>query len=116
MPENSSKWQLNEAKRKACSILRSAGYKVEKSQNQTFCLTAMRDAEWRVIAIGMRNIIKCPWFLTQIKNLERLPTPDPKTIKKEIWIKEPGEQNFYLYHWFDGKWVDENLEQATCFK
>ena len=109
MPEESIKQQLNYAKRTAGDILLKAGYKIEKASNQTFCLTAMRDAEWRIIAIGTRPLIRCEWFKKQAGKLERLPTPDPKIIRKEIWIKEAGEHKFSIFCWKNNQWISEDL-------
>jgi len=107
--------KLNTAKKTACSILERAGYKIEITNNNIFCITAMRKSEWRIIAIGIEEIIKCHWFRNQIKKLERLPNPSPDTINKEIWIREEDGYNFRLYFYENGQWVDEDLNPVNIF-
>lgn len=116
MSEEPMKKQLNTAKKSACSILEKAGYKIERASNNIYCIVAMRDAEWRAIKVGIKAILPSAWFLNEIKKLERLPCPDPKTIKKEVWIREKGEQNFCLYFYENNVWVDENLNPVNIFK
>ncbi len=115
MPEKAVNQQLNRAKGVACKILTDAGYKIERANNQTFCLTAGRDTEWRIIAIGIKSIVRCPWFMEQVKRLEQYPCPNPRVIQKEIWIRGDGEQGFRQFAWRDGRWIDENLEAADSF-
>lgn len=108
MFDGDTKKQLNRAKKSACDILRQAGYKVEKASNDIYCVIAMRDAEWRAIKIGVLSIAKTPWFLREIKKLETLPCPDPKTIKKELWLRDRGEHNFMQFYWHNNKWHGED--------
>lgn len=108
MNEGDTKRQLNRAKKTACEILRSAGYRIERASNDIYCVVAMRDAEWRAIKIGLHSIIECPWFLKEIKKLENLPCPDPRAIKKEIWLRERGVHNFIQYYWKDNRWFNED--------
>ena len=115
MSEEAVKKQLNKAKTVACTILARAGYKIEKANNSTFCLTAARDAEWRVIAIGTRPIIKCTWFMEQVKRLEKFPAPGGNVLQKEVWIKGGDEHGFRQFYWKDNRWVDENMEPANIF-
>jgi hypothetical protein len=115
MPEKAVNQQLNTAKSTACKILIDAGYKIERANNQTFCLTAGRNSEWRVIAVGTRPIIKCPWFIEQVKRLEKYPCPDSNVIQKEVWIRGEGEHTFRQFVWKNSQWFDENLEPADIF-
>jgi hypothetical protein len=113
MPEDAVKKQLGRAKSAACAILQQAGYQIEKASNGTFCLTAARDAEWRVIAIGTKPIIKCPWFIEQVKRLEKYPCPNFQLIKKEVWIRGDDERAFRQLIWKDNRWLDENQEPVN---
>lgn len=114
MPEEAPNQKLNRAKKAACEILAKAGYKIEKTSNQIFCVQAMRAAEWRVIAIGITEFVDCHWFLQQIKALEKLPA-DSVFIQKEVWIRQSGEHNFNLYFWKANKWVNEDLDPIAKF-
>ncbi len=113
MPEKAVLKQLNKAKRGACKILSGAGYAVELANNNSFCLTAARDTEWRVVAIGTQKVVKCSWFLEQVRRLEKYPAPNVSIIKKEVWIKGDDEQNYHKYYWKNNQWVNENAEAVT---
>ena len=115
MPEKAVNKQLNTAKSAACKILIDAGYKIERANNQTFCLTAGRDSEWRVIAVGTQSIVKCLWFIEQIKRLEKYPCPNSQIIQKEVWLRGEGEHAFHQFTWKDNRWLNENLEPASIF-
>jgi hypothetical protein len=115
MPEKAVMKQLRYAKDVACKILGQAGYKVEKAKNQTFCLTAARDSEWRIIAIGTDPVVRCTWFIEQIKRLEKFPLPDSRILQKEVWISRGEEYGFHQFCWKNNQWVDENLESANIF-
>jgi hypothetical protein len=115
MPDKAITQKLNRAKKSACEILSKAGYKIEKTNNVTFCITAMRESEWRIIAVGIKDIIKCNWFDMQRKRLEKLPSPSPQLIKKEIWIREQGEHNFKIFSWENNQWVNEDWELTDIF-
>ena len=113
MPEKAVNKQLNTAKGAACKMLVDAGYKIERAHNQTFCLMAGRTSEWRIIAIGTESISKCPWFIEQVKRLEKYPCPNVQVIQKEVWIRGEGEHAFRQFTWKDNCWIDENLEAAN---
>ena len=113
MGEDPVKKQLNTAKRSACVILKKAGYTVERASNDIYCIVAMRGAEWRTIKVGLDSIIKCPWFIKEIKRLERLPCPD--RIKKEVWVRVGREHNFKLYFYEHVQWFDESYNPTRDF-
>jgi len=113
MAEEAIKKKLNHAKRSACKLLSSAGYKTERASNDIYCVVAMRDTEWRAIKIGIKSITACPWFIQEVRKLERLPCPNPKTIKKEVWLRSDGEHLFYQYHWDGSQWIDEDGEPTN---
>jgi len=113
--EKSLNKKLNTAKKSARNILKRAGYKIEITNNDIFCLSAMRKSEWRIIAVGIEEIIKCRWFKEQIKKLEKLPNPSPESIHKEVWVRDGGEYNFKLYFYENGQWVDEDFNPVNIF-
>ena len=115
MPEKAVNKQLNTAKGAACKTLADAGYKTERAHNLTFCILAARAAEWRIIAIGIEAIVRCQWFVEQVKRLEQYPCPNPQTIQKEVWIRGEGEHAFRQFTWKENHWIDENLEPASIF-
>jgi hypothetical protein len=115
MPEKAVNKQLNTAKGAACKTLIDAGYKTERAYNLTFCILAARAAEWRIIAIGIEAIVKCPWFIEQVKRLEQYPCPNLPVIQKEVWIRGEGEHAFHQFTWKESRWINENLEPASIF-
>ena len=116
MSDESIAKKLRRAKEMACTILMKAGYRIEKTHNATFCLTAMRESEWRIVAIGIREALKSKLFDEQRKKLEFLPVPDPRLIQKEIWIRETGEHNFKIYIWKNNAWLDEEMKPAVILQ
>lgn len=116
MPEEAIKKQLNTAKKSACGILKKAGYKIERASNEIYCIVAMRKAEWRTIKVGIRPILSSAWFLGEVKKLEKLPCPDSKTIKKEVWIRGKGEHDFRLYLYENDIWIDEDSNPVDIFE
>ena len=116
MPEEAIKKQLNTAKKSVCIILQKAGYTIERASNSIYCVVAMRPTEWRAIKVGIKPIIASKWFLDEIRKLERLPCPDSKTIKKEVWVRDQGEQNFCLYSYENNVWIDEDSNPVDIFK
>jgi len=115
MPEKAVNQRLNKAKGAAVITLVNAGYKTEKAYNQTFCITAARSSEWRIIAIGIDEIVSCSWFREQIRRLEKYPCPNLPAIQKEVWIRNEGERAFRQFTWKDGRWVDEDLNSTSLF-
>ena len=116
MGEDPVKKQLNRAKKNACKVLSVAGYKIERASNDIYCVVAMRDTEWRAIKIAIPSIIKCAWFLEEIKRFERLPCPDTKCIKKEIWLRKTNEQAFVQLHWENNKWFTEDDKSVNLYQ
>ena len=116
MSEEPFKKQLNTAKKSACNILRKAGYTIEKASNNIYCIVAMRGVEWRAIKVGTSSVLSSKWFLDEIRKFERLPCPDPRIIKKEVWIREVGSHNFYLYFFENNQWIDEDFNPVGVFK
>ena len=115
MPENPVKKQLNNAKKTACNILIKAGYKIERASNDIFCIIAMRGTEWRAIKVGVKPMITYPWFIEEVKKLERLPCPDQEKIKKELWIRAIGEHEFSRYSYENKQWYDEDFNPINIF-
>ena len=104
MSETSIKKQLNRTKKAIISHLRNADYEIIKSDNETICVIGARDTEWRCIKGDFRSISK-----HEVKKLERLPCPGGKAIKKELWLRNPTETQFYKLCWDyeNAVWIDQ---------
>ena len=104
MGEDPVKKQLNRIKRAIISHLENADYEIIKSDNKVICVIGARDTEWRCIRGDFRSISKA-----EVRKLERLPCPGGKTIKKELWLRDDNDKQFYKIFWNYDKsaWIDQ---------
>jgi len=104
MSEEAIKKKLNRIKRAIKMHLRNADYEIIISDNDRLCIIGARDTEWRCIKGHFRNI---PYL--EVKRLEQLPCPDGHIIKKELWLRDKGENVFYKVFWDTEKraWIDQ---------
>ena len=104
MSEEAIKQKLNRIKKAIKMHLRNADYDLIISNNDTLCIIGARDTEWRCVKGYFRKI---PY--KEVIKLERLPCPDNKLIKKELWLREEGETGFYKIFWNQEKhtWIDQ---------
>lgn len=104
MSEEPINKQLRRIKNAIINHLRNADYDVIKSDNDTLCVIGARDVEWRCIKGHIRNIPR-----KEVAKLERLPCPGGKLIKKELWLRDSGEIQFYKIFWNDDRkaWIDQ---------
>lgn len=104
MSEEAVMKQLNRTKKAIIKHLRNADYEIIKSDNDTFCVIGARDTEWRCVKGHFRSI---PY--REVEKLERLPTPGGKLIKKELWLRDDAETQFYKIVWDCEKkvWIDQ---------
>lgn len=110
MPEESVKKKLNRIKRAIKMHLRNADYEIIVSDNDRLCIIGARDTEWRCVKGYFRNI---PY--SEVKKLEFLPCPNDRLIKKELWLREGGENVFYKIFWNAEKrtWIDQFDKTVT---
>jgi len=104
--------KLNREKNNACKILAKSGYKIERASNTTFCINAARKPEYRFIGIAIKEILNTFRFKEQIKRLENWPNPAPNAISIEVWIKREDGQDFEMFTYENGQWMDENKNPA----
>lgn len=116
MSEETINKKINRAKKTAALILKRAEYKVEPASNKTYCLNAMRQAEWRMVKIGIEEILNCNWFIKEVENLKKMPNPSPDKISKEMWIRAEGEYNFKIFYWKNGQWFNSDDNPVDPFR
>jgi len=116
MSEETNRKKLNTAKKAVASILSKAGYKIELTSNNIYCLDAYRHSEHRIIAVGIKEILKTIKFKEQIKRLEKLPNPAPNVITKEIWIRGDEEHGFRQYYFKQEYWENEDFDKVNIFE
>jgi len=104
LSEAAIKKELNRIKKAIITHLRNADYKIIRCTNDPVCAIGARENEWRCIVGHLRSISH-----EIVKELESLPCPDHRIIKKEIWLRNKGEVQFYKLLWDPGKhaWVDQ---------
>lgn len=104
MGEKEVKRRLNRIKKAIETHLRNADYDIIPSDNSIFCVIGTRDKEWRCIKGHFRKI---PYL--EVKRIEVIPCPGNKIIKKELWLRDEGEIQFYKIVWDDEKkvWIDQ---------
>ena len=90
MSEEAIKKQLGRIKKAIIHHLKNADYEIIKSDNDTLCVIGARDVEWRCIKGHLRNIPT-----KEVRKLEQLPCPQGVFIKKELWLRSEGENQFY---------------------
>ena len=111
MSEEAINKVLNRIKKAIITHLKNADYEIIRSDNETLCVIGARDTEWRCIKGDFRSISK-----HEVEKLERLPCPGGKAIKKELWLRNPAETQFYklLWNYEKGAWIDQ-LDKIVKF-
>ena len=104
MSEEAVKKTLNRIKKAIINHLKNADYQIIKSDNDTLCIIGARETEWRCIKGYTREIP-----MKEVKKLEEFPCPDARIIKKELWLKDTWENQFYKIFWNEEKklWIDQ---------
>ena len=104
MAEDAIKQRLKRIKKSIINHLQNADYQIIISDNDTLCVIGARDREWRCIKGHFRKI---PYL--EVKKMEMLPCPDGRIIKKELWLRDSGETQFYKITWNETRqtWIDQ---------
>ena len=105
--------KLNREKNNVCKILTKSGYEIERASNMTFCINAARKPEYRFIGVAIKEILNSFRFKEQKQRLENWPNPAPRVVSIEIWLKREDGQDFEIFTYENGRWIDRNKKPAS---
>lgn len=113
MSDEAIEQQLRRIKKSIIKCLKNADYDLIQGDNNPLCVIGARDTEWRAI----RGDIKTSISKHLIKQLEKFPVPEGKTVKKELWLRGLSERKFYKLFWNNNKkiWEDKQGRRVKIY-